>query len=358
MFRRVLTHTAAGFDHAFRRVIHQQTRKVSGARAVESLPHHARLTRLRDIDAFYNTPEHLDSADAFVPPDPDAQLAARRVHDYGSRGAVFDLTWRSRARVLHPEVREDYHAVAPNHVATARLFAHESSRRPALLLLHGYLGGNFAFEERTWPVRWLYRQGFDVLVAIAPFHGERGLPSERLRPPFPGTDPRWAIEGFRQYMMDLRDLVAWLYRRGNTAVGAMGMSLGGYSAALLATVEPRLSFTVPMIPMASLADLAREGQRLVGTPEEQLEQHAIYERAMRASSPFGRAPLVPAERVCIIAGAGDRVTPITHAQRLARHFGAEVDTFVGGHILQFGRAEGFRAAKRLWERLELLPARR
>jgi len=38
---------------------------------------------------------------------------------------------------------------------------------------------------------------------------------------------------------------------GTGPVGAFGMSLGGYTVALLASVEPQLAFAVPMIPIVS-----------------------------------------------------------------------------------------------------------
>src|SRR5258708_6261513 len=81
-------------------------------------------------------------------------------------------------------------------------------------------------------------------------------------PPFPGNDPRFGNEGFRQAVADLRVLMTLLRERGAPSVGIMGMSLGGYASALLATVQRDLAFAVPMIPLASLANAARDQGRL------------------------------------------------------------------------------------------------
>ena len=43
-----------------------------------------------------------------------------------------------------------------------------------------------------------------------------------------------------------------------------------------------------------------------------------------------------------------------HAQRLADHFGAPLETFVGGHLLQFGRADAFRRVGRLLGELRII----
>jgi pimeloyl-ACP methyl ester carboxylesterase len=59
----------------------------------------------------------------------------------------------------------------------------------------------------------------------------------------------------------------------------------------------------------------------------------------------------------ILAGEADRITPASHAERLAAHFGAPVRVFPGGHLLQFGRAEGFREVARMLRDLELLQPR-
>jgi pimeloyl-ACP methyl ester carboxylesterase len=129
------------------------------------------------------------------------------------------------------------------------------------------------------------------------------------------------------------------------SVGVMGMSLGGYTTSLLATVERGLEFAAPIIPLASLADFAREQGRL-GHGEEARRQHAALEEANRIVSPFARPSLVPAGRVLIVAAEADRITPPAHAERLARHFAAEIVRFEGGHLLQFGRGDAFRAVGR------------
>ena len=130
------------------------------------------------------------------------------------------------------------------------------------------MGGHHAFEQRVWPVEWLGRLGLDVALFVLPFHGRRADPTRKRPPPFPGSDPRMTNEGFRQTVADLGDLMYWLRARGHPAVGVMGMSLGGYTTALFATVEPELAFAVPIIPLASLADFARDQRRLGATPNK------------------------------------------------------------------------------------------
>jgi dienelactone hydrolase len=117
----------------------------------------------------------------------------------------------------------------------------------------------------------LLDRGVDVALYVLPFHAVRAEPGTPHR--FPSSDPRFSNEGFRQAIFELRSFVAHLEERGSPIVGAMGMSLGGYTVSLLATVEPKLAFVAPVIPLASFADVAHEADRFVGTHAQKAEQH-------------------------------------------------------------------------------------
>ena len=54
---------------------------------------------------------------------------------------------------------------ANNRTAVARWFRHRSGVRPCAVLLHGYMGGVFAIEERMFPVRKLFAGGMDVVLS-------------------------------------------------------------------------------------------------------------------------------------------------------------------------------------------------
>jgi hypothetical protein len=133
----------------------------------------------------------------------------------------------------------------------------------------------------------------------------------------------------------------------------MGMSLGGCTAALLATVTRDVDFVVPMIPLASLADFAREQGRLGSGPDADL-LHAALERVYSVVSPLARPLCVAKERALVIAADHDRITPIGHARRIADHFGCETLVLSGGHLFQIGRGAAFRALGALLERQGML----
>jgi pimeloyl-ACP methyl ester carboxylesterase len=338
--RRLLSGAAATVDRAV--VAAMQMRNRSVRSRAEAYSHEERLARLTHIRETYGAPHIVATPEAyFVPPLP-VTPRVRTVRRLAWGAECLEASWESAFEPFGPAVRDAYLAHAPNRTAHARLYV-GGGARPAAILVHGYMTGQWAIEERAWPIRWLNRSGLDVALAVLPFHGVRAR-AEGGAPPFPGADPRFTNEGFRQAVADLRVLFALLKQRGATSVGIMGMSLGGYTTSLMATLQDDLAFAVPIIPLASLADFARDQGRL-GRGPHAAAQHAALEAANHVVSPFARPSRVPPERVLVVGAEADQVTPIAHAERVAAHLRAPLLRVAGGHLVQSWRAEAFRAIK-------------
>jgi dienelactone hydrolase len=346
---RLIDSAAATVDRAVVAAMQLRNRRVRSRS--ESFSHPERLARLALVRDAYGSIDGPASADAFFPRPPPVQARLRPVRALPWGGECLEASWPSAFEPYGTGVRDSYVAHIPNRTAAARLYV-GARPRPVAIVIHGYMAGQWAIEERAWPVAWLNRRGLDVAVAVLPFHGVRAR-AEGGPPPFPGADPRFTNEGFRQAIADLRVLIALLRDRGAPSVGVMGMSLGGYTTSLLATLEDDLAFAVPLIPLASVADFARDQGRL-GTPDQAAEQHAAIEGANRVVSPFARPCRVPPERVLVIGAEGDRVTPIAHAERIAGHFGAPLLRVGGGHLVQTWRRQAFRAIRAMLVRNRVL----
>lgn len=341
--RLLIGNAAAAVDLAATYVAKRGTRSQRRASPAERLGHRERLELLADVRQRYD-----ELGGGFFQEPPPARVSLSVVRE--ERDAeVLDLGWRSAYEPVLPELRERYLKYPENHLAGARLFR-AAARRPVAVLIHGYLGGVYAAEQRIFPVEWLRQRGLDVALFTLPFHGLRAVTGRRV-PPFPSADPRFSNEGFGQAISDLRQLIDWLRAEGHPAVGVMGMSLGGYTTALAATVLEQLAFAVPIIPLASLASFAAEQGRLGASEADRAEQLEALEAVHQVVSPLHRPLLVPRERVLIVAAENDRITPVTHARRLAKHFHVPLETWPGGHLLQYGRGEKFRRIGRLLEEL-------
>ena len=104
-----------------------------------------------------------------------------------------------------------------------------------------------------------------------------------------------------------------------------GLSLGGFTAAMLASVEDRLAFAIPNVPVVSLADLVLEwqpiGVLLRGALSTMGMELSDARRLVAASCPLTYPPVLPPERLMIVAGVGDRLAPPKHSRLLWDHWG-------------------------------------
>jgi pimeloyl-ACP methyl ester carboxylesterase len=331
----LLARAAAGLDHAITLAVRAAT-PISDDEPSLGSGHEARVQALESAAA------RLESLDleTFFPAPRLIEPSARDRGAFNARLSRTDLAWESIRDTFLPELAERYRATRENHVAVARLVARPEPR-PIAVLVHGYMLGQLRIDERVWPISALDGLGFDCALYVMPFHGRRVDRARNGRPEFPGKDPAFAAEGFRQAVTELRELVRFLRGRGHPRVGLLGMSLGGYTAALTATVDADLDFLAPIVPLASLADFALEHGELPEAPEPRAREYALLERAYRHVSPVGRPPRMAPERVLVIGAKSDRITRITHARRLALHFHAPLVSFHGGHVMQLGRGGAF-----------------
>jgi predicted alpha/beta hydrolase family esterase len=343
-WRRVLSAAAGAVDRAV--VVALHARGARDRAQAESMSHDERMVALEAIHRSY-----ADGHRDFFAPAAAIDPTLREV-----RAGVWDASWPSTFTPYLPDVADKYLARVENRTARARLFLGAASGRPALIAVHGYLGGHWVMEEAAWPIAWLRRLGLDVALPVLPFHGLRAG-ARRGAPPFPSADPRMTNEGFRQAAADILALARLLRDRGAPKVGVIGMSLGGYTSALLATVADTLDFVVPIIPLASVADFARDQGRL-GDGDESDAQHAALESANWIVSPLARPLAIPRERALVVAAENDQITPTSHARRIASHFDCELVTVPGGHLVQLGRREGFGAIARMLAREGIIAERR
>lgn len=337
--RRVLGSAAGAVDRAATLAVqaHSTVRRSASHSAQRDEP---RISSLRRIAELY--PESLK--DEFFLPVRAISPGLRAIPNESGFEQAFDVSWASAYEPFLGALRERYARTTQNSAAAARLLCAREPR-PVAVLIHGYMAGSYQVEQRLWPLPRLLRSGYDVAFFTLPFHGVRADAARRGAPEFPGSDPRFSNEGFRQVISDLRNFIAWLRERGHPEVGVMGMSLGGYTAALLATLEAGLAFCVPVIPLASLADFVREQGHLSGSPQAMAEEHALLEQIYRVVSPFERRPLIAPGRTLVVGAKADRITPVAHARRLAAHFGSQLVAWHGGHLLQLGRNAAFRCVE-------------
>ncbi len=255
------------------------------------------------------------------------------------------LSFDSPFRTVHPQLRESYPKQRRNMRAVAQYWRHDEGPRPTICVIHGFMADPYWLNRMFFALPWFFKQGYDILLYTLPHHGRR---QARLSP-FSGHGLfagglSHLNESMAHAVHDFRVFVDYLESRGVTKVGVTGISLGGYTSALLAAVEDRLQFAIPNVPVVSLADLVLEWFPMNLPLKALLKLSNTSVRDARhilaVHSPLTYRPLLPKERLMVIAGAGDRLAPPKHGRLLWDHWDRpRIHWFPGNHLIHLDKGK-------------------
>lgn len=309
----------------------------------EQLAFYARVAAAKDPRLSFPRPTELPRVSS-RPANPAAEWIAR--------GNVRNLRFQSSFRAVNPALREARAGFARNNVVHAQHWRHDDGPRPTLCLIHGFMGSAYLFNGLFFSLPWFYRSGYDVVLYTLPFHGRR---AER-NSPFSGHG--YFAHGFAgfceamaQAVHDFRSLLDYLEFTGVDRVALTGMSLGGYTSALLASVDDRIQAVIPNVPVVTPDRTVDEWfpanlimglrDRLAGTDS------ALTAAASMYSSPLNYRPLPSRDRRLIIAGLGDRLAPPRQAELLWQHWDrCAFHWFPGNHVLHVSQPDYLRRMTR------------
>jgi pimeloyl-ACP methyl ester carboxylesterase len=255
----------------------------------------------------------------------------------------FDLQFDSPFEPLNPAAASGFAKFKRNKIAHAEHWCHGDSPRPTVVVIHGFGSDRAWINARILGLQGLYRQGYDVLLFTYPHHGPRAEPAS----PFSGHGvfgngllqfnevALHAIHDLRVFIRDLRE-------NGVEHLGVAGISLGGYTAALLASIDDGLDFCIPVVPAVSSIDAFLEWQPSGALLSGLMRSQGVSVSEMRGlvaiHNPLTYAPRIDGDRMLIIAGAGDRIASPRQVNLLHEHWpGSELHWFAGSHLLHFGR---------------------
>ncbi len=244
---------------------------------------------------------------------------------------------------------------AENDIIAVEHWAHRTvPPRGTVIALHGFAMGHPRLDARVLMASRWFALGFDVALVTLPFHGSRSPRKARFSGELFAS---WHVgrlnEAVRQAIHDV-DLVSdWIARTTPGPIGIVGLSLGGYLAALYAGLRADLAFVIAIAPPVCLWDLPLRLCRAAGV--EPPVTRAQLERAYRIHSPLAHPVRVPRERLLLIAALGDQIVPPGHATALWRHWHEpELVWLNGSHSTPFGRADALARATEHLRRLGLV----
>ncbi|MFZ1177558.1 MAG: hypothetical protein WAO15_15060 [Mycobacterium sp.] len=205
--------------------------------------------------------------------------------------------------------------------------------RPWLVCVHGTEMGRAALDLALFRAWKLHDDlGLNVVMPVLPMHGPRarGLPKGAV---FPGEDVLDDVHATAQAVWDIRRLLSWIrLQEPESQIGLNSLSLGGYIAALVASLETGLTCAILGVPVAELVGLLGRHSGL-GPDDPRRQTMTLAEPIGRMVSPLSLNPLVPMPGRFIYAGVADQlVHPREQVVRLWEHWGKpEIVWYPGGH---------------------------
>lgn len=225
---------------------------------------------------------------------------------------------------------------AANRFGHAWVLEHPGAPRPWLICIHGYRMGFPLADFTAFPVRWLHhRLGLNLVFPVLPLHGPRRR-GRRTGDGFLTGDYLDTVHLQAQAAWDIRRVLGWVRQARNApAVGAYGLSLGGYTAALLASLTGDLDVVVCGVPATSHSAIARRNlpSFLVRATEWFGFAWERIDALLRVVSPLALPPRLPRERRFLYAGTADRLVPADGVCALWRHWDRpRIEWYQGSHV--------------------------
>jgi hypothetical protein len=230
--------------------------------------------------------------------------------------------------------RDRWLGYARNRTAHAWLLRHPGPPRPWLVCIHGYRMGFPLADFIGFPAAWFHHElGLNVAFPVLPLHGPRKI-GLRTGDGFLSGDYLDTIHLQTQAVWDIRRLIRWLHAEDDLPIGTYGLSLGGYTTTLLASLEDGLACVIAGIPATDYIGLTRWvlPAWLIRLAEYGGLSLDRVERLMAVISPLAFAPKIPWERRFLYAATADRLVPPATVVTLWDHWERpRLDWYEGSH---------------------------
>jgi len=260
------------------------------------------------------------------------EIRAERARNIDFEHLSFDSDYEP-----HPDEpgRDRWLGYGANRRAHAWVKRHSGGPRPWLVAIHGYQMGRPLIDLLAFAPEYFHdRLGLNLLLPVLPLHGPRRV-RRRSGDGFIGAEVLDTVHAEAQAMWDIRRLLSWVRAQGEPGVGVLGLSLGGYNAALLASLDDALRCAILGVPLADFARaMFRHGPALYlqDAAGEGIDQDRTHE-VLRVVSPLALDPLVPKEGRFLFAAVGDRLVPADQPRDLWRHWSEpRIEWYQGGHL--------------------------
>lgn len=289
--------------------------------------HHA-ITR-HDLEAYISACEPLTRGEYYAAP----KLVP-------TEESAHHLRWPSPHPIGLPE----------NDLASVMLYeCPRGWRAPTVIILHALMSMSDVGYRRL-AIRF-NQLGWNAAILHLPFHyarrprgylnGELAITADLVR----------NGRGIRQGVSESRQLMALLRGRGCTEFGIYGTSYGGWTGAILASVEPDISLIALLQPIADIEHAIWESPAGATLRRFLLKNgidSTLTRRHAHLSSPLHGRPTTDPRRIILTIGAYDRIAPPDRIESLAAAWGGpRVIASPQGHFGYVAARDIFAAVQEL-----------
>lgn len=277
-----------------------------------------------------------------APPAPEtAELERRRFGRVRYQELTFDSGFEP---VPDMPGADRWRSMTANRRAHAYVLRHrEGTDRPWLVNLHGFSMGVPSDLEAFRALHFHKDLGFNVIQPVLPLHGPRRA-GKKSGDAFITLDYMNNVHGMAQAIWDVRRCIAWARGDGDPKVVVHGVSLGAYTGALLAGIEPGLAGIVTGVPSVDLAWVMRE--HVPKQHHAAVAAHGLFDESAdlvhSVVSPLAFECGIPHERRWIYAGVADRMAKPEAAHRLWVHWDRPTICWYGGSHVGFALSREVR----------------
>lgn len=231
--------------------------------------------------------------------------------------------------------RDRWLSYRANRTARAWVLRHRDANRPWLVCIHGYQMGYAGIDLLAFPPGWLHHGlGLNLAIPVLPLHGARKI-GRRSGDGFLSGDILDSTHAEAQAIWDIRRVLSWVRAQSEPKIGVFGLSLGGYNAALLATLDDGLACAIAGIPLVDIPG-AMIQHGLLSAIDDRESENLDPERMteiMSVVSPLALEPLLPVEQRFLFGAVTDRLVPPEQAVRLWEHWDRpRIEWYQGAHM--------------------------
>ncbi len=206
--------------------------------------------------------------------------------------------------------------------------------RPWVVNVHGAGMGKPRMDLRLFRAHHLHHTlGLNVIQPILPLHGPRSPEGDPGN--YPSESVMHNLHGALQSVNDVRRAIAWVRaQQPGQPIGIQGISMGGFTSALVASLEPDLACAILGVAPVDLVMLLEAHHGTGSGYDLRVQNFEAGARLSSMISPLKLTPAVPWQARFMYAGIVDRLVDYSdHIAPMIAHWDyPEVLVYDGGHV--------------------------